>query len=271
MWISGIIIDSNLRRAEWKDSKQTPFFSLGGNVMISGQVRTFLLSGEGIGFHIDTHSSFVGGICILSLGSCTVMEFRKIMPGNLREIQLPANSKFGRIELFGIEDSSLMKKEDLVTILEKIEKNSTEGIMGNVTSNIKAGEQSHHSEDYLTEQPNSSPLLCSTPQRKTSAKTGSIYTRGGGVIASRLLMVLHPNSACCFDDEFRFAYQHGIPSRSTDQIDGVVQQRSRRISITFRTMRPLSQEGCNCLWPLWCDTQNKDCHQTPTRLGKSDC
>jgi len=65
-------------------------------------------------------------------------------------------------------------------------------------------------------------------------------------------------SKMVFSGEARYLYQHGIPSRTTDLVDGNLVDRRRRISLTFRNLRAPDQDGlvaCRCQWPEHCDTQ----------------
>lgn len=48
--------------------------------------------------------------------------------------------------------------------------------------------------------------------------------------------ILHPGSALILSDESRYKWSHQIRPREYDVIDGVEKRRSRRVSITFRTM-----------------------------------
>lgn len=192
---------------------------------------TLILTGEGIGFHLDTHSSFIGGVCTVSLGSDSVMEFRKVIPPNVDKVNLPPSKlNFGKMELLDVSEP--ITQSELHLALQKSVSNSK------------------------------------TVQSPSSNPGSAQLLKNGGMIVSRHFVVLRQGSACCFDDEFRFAYEHGIASRSTDCIDGVVSSRSRRVSITLRTVCPPSSNGCQCDWALWCDTQNPVCHRPPTRLKR---
>jgi len=52
-----------------------------------------------------------------------------------------------------------------------------------------------------------------------------------------LALLLHPGSLLILADEARFHWQHGIRARRGDLYAGVRWPRSRRISLTFRTVR----------------------------------
>lgn len=52
-------------------------------------------------------------------------------------------------------------------------------------------------------------------------------------------LVLQRRSLCLLSGPARWQWQHGIPKRRTDIIHGVRQQRSRRISLTFRIANSL--------------------------------
>lgn len=182
------------------------------------------------------------------------MEFRKVLNSSQieslhstpdEEIQL------GRMELLGLDDGLSVTKSEFLQLINQIDESG---------SYVEKGQQRDES-----------PTSSQSPQSASSnipvasdASNRIIHLQKGAMIVSRILKVLRRNSACCFDDEFRFAYEHGIRSRLTDCIDGVVQSRSRRVSITLRTVR--TDGCCDCSWPLWCDTQNRSCHRPPTRL-----
>lgn len=119
------------------------------------------LPGSGIGYHVDTHSAFEGGIAIISLISTIIMNFKR--DGLLLGMALPARSAFA------------------------------------------------------------------------------------------------------FHDEARFLWEHGIPSRRTDIIDGKTVARQRRVSITYRHVK--SNVTCSCPWPAKCDFQNPTSLELPTRIA----
>jgi alkylated DNA repair dioxygenase AlkB len=49
-------------------------------------------------------------------------------------------------------------------------------------------------------------------------------------------LIVGPGSAVVLSGEARSIWKHGIPARKTDQAAGVRVPRSRRLSITFRTV-----------------------------------
>lgn len=55
--------------------------------------------------------------------------------------------------------------------------------------------------------------------------------------------------------EARYAWEHGIAARASDVIDGVALARSRRVSVTLRTVRPAGAQ-CRCAWPQ-CESQSR--------------
>ncbi|KAH9255091.1 hypothetical protein BASA81_006850 [Batrachochytrium salamandrivorans] len=62
----------------------------------------------------------------------------------------------------------------------------------------------------------------------------------------------------------RFAFSHGIASRKSDLVDGVVVPRgARRVSLTFRIIRV--PEGCACDYPDTCEAQ--ELKMKPPRLA----
>lgn len=51
-------------------------------------------------------------------------------------------------------------------------------------------------------------------------------------------LIVEPGSAVILNGEARSIWKHGIPSRKSDEVAGVRLSRSRRLSITFRTVNP---------------------------------
>ena len=47
---------------------------------------------------------------------------------------------------------------------------------------------------------------------------------------------LHPGSLLVLSGDARYRWRHGIPARKSDMVDGVRVPRSRRVSLTFRTV-----------------------------------
>lgn len=56
--------------------------------------------------------------------------------------------------------------------------------------------------------------------------------------------------------EARFAWTHGIAYRKTDRVDGVVQRRGTRVSLTFRKAR--LGGACECEFPALCHSRALD-------------
>ena len=52
----------------------------------------------------------------------------------------------------------------------------------------------------------------------------------------KIPMLLEPRSLVVFSGDARYRWKHAIAQRKTDKIDGVVMTRSRRLSLTFRTV-----------------------------------
>jgi len=67
-------------------------------------------------------------------------------------------------------------------------------------------------------------------------------------------VVLPPRSLLVLTAEARFAWSHAIAARKSDVVDGVVVPRGRRVSLTFRRVRP-EAAPCRCGWPALCDSQ----------------
>ena len=55
--------------------------------------------------------------------------------------------------------------------------------------------------------------------------------------------------------ESRYGWAHGIAARTTDNFDGKLCPRGRRLSLTLRKVRPVGQE-CRCDFADMCDSQN---------------
>ena len=66
-------------------------------------------------------------------------------------------------------------------------------------------------------------------------------------------LILPPRSLLIIKDNARYCYSHGISWRKTDNIDGLITKRGKRVSIT---LRELSKKPCECNWPNLCDSQN---------------
>lgn len=66
-----------------------------------------------------------------------------------------------------------------------------------------------------------SPCVMDFTHPKTSAKSS---------------MLLEPRSLLALSGEARYAWQHGIAARKTDRFNGHMISRTRRISLTFRTV-----------------------------------
>jgi SAM-dependent methyltransferase len=75
--------------------------------------------------------------------------------------------------------------------------------------------------------------------------------------ASRRQVTIHlpRRSLLVLRGEARHAWEHYIPKRKTDKVDGLLVQRGRRVSATFRCVRPPSSP-CRCAWPSVCFQQN---------------
>jgi len=78
----------------------------------------------------------------------------------------------------------------------------------------------------------------------------------------RLSLWLPRRSLLIMKGPSRFAFKHAIPLRKTDCVDGVVVNRIRRVSLTFRSIR--LPAVCRCQWPDACDSQ--DLELEPTRI-----
>ncbi|MEQ8265803.1 alpha-ketoglutarate-dependent dioxygenase AlkB [Parvibaculum sp.] len=70
-------------------------------------------------------------------------------------------------------------------------------------------------------------LLSSCEMIFRKAKTGE-----------KLSTILEPRSLLILSGEARYEWTHEIPARKSDVVDGAKQPRTRRISLTFRTITP---------------------------------
>lgn len=50
-------------------------------------------------------------------------------------------------------------------------------------------------------------------------------------------LLLEPRSLLCLEKDARYLWTHGIPARTTDEFDGRIINRSRRVSLTFRKVK----------------------------------
>ena len=85
----------------------------------------------------------------------------------------------------------------------------------------------------------------------------------GGLVVMRMRnatdrsvdIVMPPRSALVLAGEGRYAWSHAIPHRSVDRIgpEGQLVPRQRRVSLTYRRVRPDPQ--CACPYSAQCDTQ----------------
>ena len=67
-------------------------------------------------------------------------------------------------------------------------------------------------------------------------------------------LYLLPRSAIFFSREPRYMFNHSIPTRKLDKLNGKLVGRKRRISLTFRKIRP---SECQCDYPEYCDSRTK--------------
>ena len=54
----------------------------------------------------------------------------------------------------------------------------------------------------------------------------------------KLSAILEPRSLLILSGEARYEWTHEIPARKSDEVDGVKTPRTRRVSLTFRTVTP---------------------------------
>ena len=75
-------------------------------------------------------------------------------------------------------------------------------------------------------------------------------------------LFLPRRSLLAMTGESRLAWQHYIPHRKTDKAGRGIHPRSKRTSLTFRTIR--KEGGCQCSYPKCCDSQ--EANLPPTRM-----
>ena len=59
-----------------------------------------------------------------------------------------------------------------------------------------------------------------------------VYSKG----SAKLELLLEPGSIVVMRDEARHAWKHAIPARKSDTLNGVLYERTRRVSLTFRNI-----------------------------------
>jgi alkylated DNA repair protein alkB family protein 8 len=74
--------------------------------------------------------------------------------------------------------------------------------------------------------------------------------------SARKSVLLRRRSLLVLSGEARYAWEHGIATRSVDLVDGRLVRRARRVSLTLRRVRDERVHGpCRCAWPALCDQQ----------------
>jgi SAM-dependent methyltransferase/alkylated DNA repair dioxygenase AlkB len=80
---------------------------------------------------------------------------------------------------------------------------------------------------------------------------------GGGKEGSDVIGVFLPQrSLFVLRGEARHRWQHSIPPRRTDTVDGRLRDRGVRLSVTMRRVRDPVAHPCACRWPRNCVSQN---------------
>ncbi|EEA06910.1 oxidoreductase, 2og-Fe(II) oxygenase family protein [Cryptosporidium muris RN66] len=74
------------------------------------------------------------------------------------------------------------------------------------------------------------------------------------------------NSVYTMSSNIRYCWQHGIKKRYTDNIDGNIIKRHRRVSLTFRRYIKGDLEKCSCNYHDFCDSRFPLLRQLPDRL-----
>jgi hypothetical protein len=75
-------------------------------------------------------------------------------------------------------------------------------------------------------------------------------------------------SLLVLEGEARLAWMHGIGSRKNEKLGGVVVERQRRVSLSFRRVR--EPRGCVCAYPGACDWQQGQGQGQGQRKGEGD-
>ncbi len=69
-----------------------------------------------------------------------------------------------------------------------------------------------------------------------SLSLGSLCVMDFCKVAEKHSLMLQPSSLLVLSDSARYEWQHGIAARKTDKHDGEIISRTRRLSLTFRTV-----------------------------------
>lgn len=118
--------------------------------------------------------------------------------------------------------------------------------VSNSTCKKDAGTVSHETRSEL-----GSNTGCSRkdPIENTTVSPGTNHFES----ASKCLVPLTPRSLLVMRGPSRYSYTHGIKASKTDRIDGVLLERSTRVSMTFRKVLP--PNPCRCDFPMYCDSR----------------
>ena len=101
------------------------------------------------------------------------------------------------------------------------------------------------------------------PAVRSTGQSDAVDTVSVDVRRTVASLLLPRRSLLLLRGEARFAWTHAIVARRTDNVAGRLQQRSRRVSITLRRVRPNTapsntcggMSSCACAWPAVCATR----------------
>eukprot|EP00879_Flechtneria_rotunda_P014086 GHRR01014716.1.p1 GENE.GHRR01014716.1~~GHRR01014716.1.p1 ORF type:complete len:408 (+),score=126.67 GHRR01014716.1:55-1278(+) len=173
--------------------------------------------GVGLSSHIDTHSAFSGAILSLSLGGGCAMEFRR----PYSTIASDANGTS-----VGYCSSS---------------SNSHQTKLRSATSNeIKRQQQQQQ-----RQQQHEMDCFGSSNYNSSYSSNENVPGQPFAAAMQQVVLYLPPRSLLVLGGEARYAWQHYIPHRKTDWMNGQqIPRAARRVSLTFRQVRHPGAEAC---------------------------
>eukprot|EP00899_Mesostigma_viride_P012474 jgi/Mesvir1/21227/Mv06663-RA.1 len=227
------------------------------------------LCGVGLAPHVDTHSAFRGAIVSLSLAGHTVMELRL----TLEELGVAEGGGItgGGGGVQGVEVEGRGCGGDRPAGCGSGDDHSvhpaSEGDGDAGSPGEKHGGSARQGSGRCQQEGDAGEGAAATgPNGVCEGEadgTSSTVSLPGGE-ASRRALLLPPRSLLVLSGEARYRWQHYIPHRKADTINGVVVPRSpRRVSLTFRSIR---KGPCCCGFPRQCDSQQLVLSQTRMAL-----
>ncbi|WWC91574.1 uncharacterized protein L201_006520 [Kwoniella dendrophila CBS 6074] len=183
----------------------------------------FYPTGSGIPPHIDTHSCFDEYIISFSLGGKVNMSFQKATPVIAQKMFAPRRCLGGPTTSTSASSLSTTPSASATSL--------------SVPSTNSSSSSSSSVQDQALEKD-----MHSKPESESSYHE----------------IPLKPNSLCIMAKEIRYAWTHGIKSRSTD-VNPITNQIEKRLDDRYSiTFRKVDFDGkCNCDYGVWCDSQQK--------------